>query len=270
MEYNRKKLFFIILILLLLVAGVWRYVTLRRSPGQTGEPVTYRQFFGLGGKTPAPAPGTGFQSDFTNEGEPDAEPSVQPVKNPAPQAPHSAFATPALTPTSTAQTAAALGNNYFGTSSGTPGRSTRGTGSSLNGNLDLEDDLLDPDTLLCDPRDITIEFTPAELDRLNQLEQQLAQLAPTLRSAENVEEEIANYENFKIYNNRIVEYKNFCFNKTAQFTTKPARRATPFWSDSTLNTNKFYPVNKAFSYAKGDNDIKSFYFIENYFNMNIW
>lgn len=266
MNSNLKKIL-LILLLVLLIAGIWRYVTLKRAPGRAGEPITYREFFGLGGRTPAPAPNPGYQSDFLNEDEPDITPET-PV-TPAPQAPQSAFETPPLSP-SGSLAVTPIGSNYFG--SQTPGAAGRGssTGSTAGGNLGLDGDILDPNTLLCDPRDITIEFTPEEIARLNQLDQQLAQFAPYLRSEENVESEISNYENFKIYNDRIVEYKNFCFNKTAGFAVKPARRPTPFWSDPALDTGKFYTVNKAFGYAKGPNDVKSYYFIENFFNMNIW
>ncbi len=267
---TKGKKLLLILILILLALVVWRYISLKRNQPESGRQIGYREFFGLGNQQTPGGAGPTYQPDFIDGGTSTGGEPVSPTSPSGQKTPESAFKdSPALSPLGSLSIGEpnTPGSTSVGKTSSTP----RNPNSTSTGLLDFETDTDSEETLLCDPRDIALEFTPEEKERLRQLELQLLQMAPELRSAENVEDEVSTYESFAIYGQKIAEYKNFCFEKTARFPVKPKRRPTPFWNDPAQETEGFYSSNKAFQFGKeNDQTAKSYYYIEHLFEMNIW
>ena len=269
------KIIFFLLLALLLVFGIYRYITLKQESNRSGNPLTYRAFFGLSESekiiNDIDNPYTpDFENPQTGGGNTPGTPRTGPNQPSTPnnREPLSAFGTtPPFSPAGEIGRSNAFNQNPDTSDDPTPGNNTPG-----NDNTPAETATAVRavgDDKECVPEDIDIEFTAAELAQLAILEERFNQLAPTLVSDQAVKTERANYQTFKVKNDKIVEYKNYCFQQTAKFADKNflKRLPTPFWTNPALNTPSF--KNTPDEEPLMD-DPKGRSFIERLFRLNVW
>lgn len=273
-NYNNhmKRKLTIITIIILLIAiiagGAWFLVRNRATKNNTTPP-TFKEFLGIGVSTKPGVGGTTdnpLSSDFVNP--PDEVPTTTGT-NPIPVG-TSVFtdsdgaSQPGLgLGLGTGGLGLGLGTGSGGLGSGgggsggtgSGGGSTGGgggTGSGGGGGVVINPPPADPNPPECGPADLSINFTPEEINKLNALKTRFFVVAETLNTDADVATEIANYDTFKTKSRKITELKNYCMDslvyKNAQATavaTQPYgtvvpgtngdinyRVPTPFWHDN--------------------------------------
>jgi hypothetical protein len=146
-----------------------------------------------------------------------------------------------------------LGGNNGGSGTSGTGGGTSGGGSSTGGGGAVTTSPPNP-TLVqpeCSAADLTINFTPDEINRLNVLKTRFFVIAETLNTDTDVNTEISNYDTFKTKSKKITELYDYCKNSivyvnaqaTAVGPQSPGtvvpgtngdinyRVPTPFWHD---------------------------------------
>ncbi len=132
------------------------------------------------------------------------------------------------------------------------GNPSDGPGTTPSGNTngpDIEDDgAIDPITPgtaavenSCSDADTNIDFTQAEIARLNILQNRFYTIAQSLRSDSDVQTELSNYDAFQVKASQALELYNYCQSKLPLI-TNPAlqkRVATPFWRDPAKDSQTF-------------------------------
>lgn len=131
------------------------------------------------------------------------------------------------------------GNTSLGTNSpGTSGIGGEGNGSGIA--IEIPDGATTGTELECSDEDLNIIFTSEELAQLNTLQNRFYTLAQTLHSDTDVETEVANRDAFTLKANNILSLYAYCESKlpTIAATADPRlniRVATPFWRSYQTN-----------------------------------
>ncbi len=271
-----KKILIFILIVILVLGGLW-YVRQKKTDQGTDTTTSgFKSFFNFGTKktTPGNEAEEGLSSDFTT---PEESPDTTAPEN-EPGTRTSVFGTTApFTPGNTPATAGTIagqqgattgtiaqgGTATTGTTAGggtSAGNGSGGTGSGNTGSGPI-----------CSSDDLEIDFTPEEIARLQVLERRFYDLAPNLRTDEDVQSEAGNYSSYKTLNNKYTEMIAYCENIVPQLSTTLNKRvATPLYSDSARNQEYFTDgVNPdvAINMSSPGNRPR---LIEKLFRLNIW
>lgn len=269
-----KKLLITIGIILVVIGG-FAFVVMRRAAleKQLGHPASFREFLGLGDKTPAKdGTSNGLLSSLFNN-TPQGGTGNGPggtIKNAF--APLVSLFTSAPTAVDTGSSPGApsdpANNPWFNTPT-----STNPTGT--------------PTPPACSDVDLTIEFTPSERDALAKLATEFNAISKDLYDDDNVAEELNTYSAVATELGNTRDLRQYCEDNAyprAGQTTAPGfvgtnishRVPTPFWSDARYDTKGFLSnrtpqtndigvetINPQGTYADYDS-------VENNFKLNIW
>ncbi len=289
---NAVKKIFLILILVLLAFVVYRYVVLKKNQEEgSSTPITFRDFFNLGDKSYPGSEGgdvpiipifeneglgTGGTAGGGNTTPGGGGSSGSGGEGTGTPGTASAFGdAPPFEPGGSFGAGGSLGSggdfgdgSPFGNNTGNTGQS--GSGSSGGG-------LTTPTGPICSAKDTDIVFTDEENARLQVLEARFNAIAPTLITDQGVVIENGNYQTYKSKNDKIVEYRNFCFERAPLLADAALKRRlpTPYWSDSTLNRATFasdatsVPTRPSVPRTPARNSGTDA-FIEKLFRLNIW
>lgn len=223
-----KYILYIVIIIAIILLVAW--VRSRKAAQQSGtNPLSFRQFLGLGSSTPAPAtetPDTGLTPDFTTPDEttPD-QPSGGTVTS-------SNFTTGPMSPAQGGSTSGSSNNSSGGSLVG--GNTTGTTTPSVIPAPATTGAPVTNPLAQCSDEDITIEFTAAEISRLNDLQNRFYAISGILHTDGDVQNEITNYDEFKGKVNQINELYNYCVAKAPAITAPlySNRTFTPFWREA--------------------------------------
>lgn len=129
----------------------------------------------------------------------------------------------------------------------------------------------------CSDADITISFTPEEIQRLNALQNRFYAVAGSLRSDADVARELANYGQFKAKTDQIEELYNYCqsASPSIQEPLLQTRVTTPYWRDPARDRVGYVtPWSQGISLTAQIIDPRNVVFtqgvIERIFKVNLW
>ncbi len=124
----------------------------------------------------------------------------------------------------------------------------------------------------CTAADITLTFTPTEIQQLNALQTQFNAIASNLATNDQLATELANYDSYKLEEAKIAEFQNFC-QATLPLLTDPAMQRhvpTPFWHDATQDSDTFTGTGTANATANGNDPTSGESFLERILRINLW
>lgn len=265
----------IILIIALVVGGLWMLARNKATKNGTLPP-TFKEFLGIGISN---RPGTGesvdntLSSDFVNppeENTPSSGVTIQSIPVTT-----SIFTNSNGSPQSGLGLGLGSGGLGLGLGGGGTGIGGGGTGSGGSGSggtggggptggggggvvivPPAPSGVLPPE---CSAAELTINFTPEEIARLNVLKTRFFVIAETLNTDADVNTEISNYDTFKTKSRKLTELKDYCLNSPvytgAQATVVASqsygtvvpgtngainyRVPTPFWHDKDKDNQAF-------------------------------
>lgn len=163
-----------------------------------------------------------------------------------------------------------------------PGTTPGGT-AGVPGITEGEDPVPPPETntavaeVFCSEADTNIEFTQAEIARLNILQNRFYTIAQSLRSDADVQTEISNYDAFQVKASQTLELYNYCQSKLPLI-TNPAlqkRVATPFWHDTARDSQTFLspdgPIQGEMSIDHSEKSMPTLLrILQNVLHINLW
>jgi hypothetical protein len=230
-----KYILYIILIIAIILVVSW--LRMRRTAQQNGtQTPTFRQFLGLGTSTPSEntsGPGTEFTSDFTDTTTDTTGTSSGSSESVA----TSQFTSGPLSPTQ--DTSLNSGGSVRNPNTNLPGIGNP-PGSSTTQNPQPSTPTINPSTLptpplsQCTDADLTIAFTAEEISRLNALQNRFYSIAGILHTDADVQNEAANYTEFKAKTHQITELYSYCAGKSPSITAPlySSRVSTPYWREA--------------------------------------
>ncbi len=224
------KKFLIILTIIIIVLGGFLYLRNRNSGEQTGSSSgsAFRNFFNFGNKKGSGEQNTPNETtgEFTNEDQTKENPTVE-----EPEIKKPIFTTngPIIPVTSLPEQGQngvvdSPSNGGTGGNTGSTSGSPTGSGTPVgSGSQCTEDDV--------------IEFTEEEIAKLRSLEERFYAIAPTLRTEEDLQNETANYSNYKLLTQKYAELTTYCENTTPLLASDLNRRvSTPLYKGTSTNT----------------------------------
>lgn len=256
----------ILIITLLIIATVGTIFYFRQKNAQESGTTNsgFKSFFNFGTKKPSSSTGTNdeLSSDFTT---PEEKPGDE-TKDEGTTPTTSVFGTtPPITPGGT------LSEKQGETSGGLAQGGTPTNGTPFEGGVGTGTGGTPSPRVICSADDLEIDFTPEEIARLQVLERRFYDLAPVLRTDEDVQTEAGNYSSYKTLNDKNRELISYCEATTPQLGTALNKRVpTPLYTDPAQNQEYFTddalpqgPINMTTPGAHPR-------FIEKLFRLNIW
>lgn len=288
-----RRFFTIILILLILIGVIASlgWLIARKSAVKNGITApTFRQFINFGTKKPSVGTAVtgehGLSSEFTGTMPTDKKTRAKGIESPNGIS-SSQFTSGPLTPAQNPRSSSGLDGSSFSGGAG--------IGEFAGGDKPPAEDGSAPtpppisptsssDGSQCSDADTTIEFTPEEIQRLNKLQNRFYAIAGTLHNDADVQNERANYDEFKAKSDQITELYNYC-QATAPRIQAPflkTRITTPYWRDASRDGAGYFvtaPANSPQGIGAGagsaitinPNDVLAGQSImERVFRVNLW
>lgn len=255
-----KKLLITIGIILVIVGG-YALVTMRRVnlEKQLGHKASFREFLGLGDKTPGKgsSSGSGILSNlFTN----DSATTPGSTTGPSKFNPLVSLFTSAPSTVNTSLPDGSSDNPWDPTGGSLP----PGPISNPNGAYGID--------VACSDVDLNIPFTPTEQDALNKLNDRFQALYSSLYDDNNVSDEQATYDAVRFELEKVKELRRFCEDYSPKITpgyyTK--RVATPFWTEGTKDSKGFLGTGDPVQTYNISGAYADYTAIENLYKLHIW